>query len=71
MHEIDRRLFEHAGADRRLDSRPVARLDDDRVDAGEMQHLAQQKAGRPGADDSNLRALRHDRLPLHFMTGML
>jgi len=47
-------LFEHAGADAAEHVVGTALLDDDGVEAGGVQQLAEQQAGRAGADDGNL-----------------
>ena len=52
-------LFEHAGADPRLDVLPAARLEDDRVDAMAVHQLPEQQAGRTGTDDRHLGSLGH------------
>ena len=52
--QVDRALLQHAGAHAVLDVVAVAALEDDRVDAGEMQQMRQQQARRTGADDAHL-----------------
>jgi len=54
--EIDSALLEHACALPSLDVRAVAVLDDDRVDAGTMEQMAEREPGRSGADDGDLGA---------------
>ena len=56
---VDGSLLQHAGADARLDIGAVARFQDDVVDAGFMQQLAEQQPRGAGADDRDLCAL-HD-----------
>ena len=52
-HEGDRALFEDAGADAAFDIGAVTPLEDHDVDAVLAQHVAQQHAGRPRADDGD------------------
>ncbi len=54
--QVDRALLEHAGADALLDVLAAARLEHDRVDPCELQQAGEREAGRPGADDPDLRA---------------
>jgi hypothetical protein len=54
--EVDGALLEHAGADAALYVVAVASLEDDRLDALEMQELPEHQARRPGSHDSDLRA---------------
>ena len=54
--EIHGAVLEHACALPSLDVRPVAVLDDDRVDAGTMEQVAEREPGRSGADDGDLGA---------------
>ncbi len=56
--EIDRALFEHAGADAAEHVVGALAFEDHRVDPGFFQKPAERQAGRAGADDRNLRA--HD-----------
>src|SRR5262249_47380855 len=55
--QIDRALFEHARAQRRLDFASAARLQNDGRNAGAVQQMRQQKSCRPRADDADLRAV--------------
>src|SRR3954470_6560955 len=55
-HQVDRALLQHAGPDRGLDRRARAALDDDRLDAAQVEHLREQQPRRPGADDADLGA---------------
>jgi hypothetical protein len=52
--QIARPLLDQAGADAALDIVAVAVLDDDGLDALEMQKVREHEAGGPGADDPNL-----------------
>ncbi|PAV93217.1 hypothetical protein WR25_22854 [Diploscapter pachys] len=52
--QLDRALFEHAGTDAPQHIVRGLALDDQRIDAGVVQQLAEQQAGRAGADDCNL-----------------
>ena len=61
VEEIDRALFEHAGADAAFAIRAAARLDDDRFDAVPREQMRQQKPGRAGAHDPDLRPQRFRR----------
>jgi hypothetical protein len=54
--EIDRPLFEHAGAHAFNDVLAAAVFDDDRIDAVEVKKMAEHQARRPGADDTYLSA---------------
>ncbi len=54
--EIRRPLLEHAGADARLDVLAAAALDQDGIDAFEVQELGEREAGRSRADDRDLRS---------------
>ena len=62
-HEVDGALFEHTGADGRLDGGAGAVFDDDAVDAFEVEEVGEHEAGRTGADDANL-GLRPFNVPL-------
>ena len=55
---FDGDLFEHAGPDPALHMSAAARLENDRIDALQMQKSRQQEPGWPGADDADLCA-RH------------
>ena len=62
FEQADRALFQHAGADPRQHVVAVLALENDVVDAVAMQQLAEQQAGRAGADDRDLcpqRCSRH------------
>jgi hypothetical protein len=56
VQQVDRSLLEHAGADPALHVLPAAALQDDRLDALQMQQLREQEARRSGPHDANLRA---------------
>ena len=58
-HQVDGRLLEHPGPDGGLDGLAAAALDNDRVDAPQMEHVREQEPGRPGSDDPDLCAHRH------------
>jgi hypothetical protein len=53
--QIDRSLLEHAGADAVLAVLAVARLEDDALDAGDLEQARKRQPGRAGADDADLR----------------
>ena len=55
LEQVHGALLENAGSDPALDVLAAARLEDDRVDSAEVQEVRQHKAGRPGADDPDLR----------------
>ena len=57
--QIDRALLEHAGAHALDDVVPAAVLEDDRVDALEVQQVAEHQPGGAGADDADLCAGGH------------
>ena len=57
-HQIDRALLEHAGSHPLDHIIAAAIFNDDRVDALQMKHLAQQQSGGPRADDADLCAHR-------------
>ena len=48
-------MLQHACAHAVLDVIAAARLDDDGLDALEMEQMRKQQPGRPGADDADLR----------------
>jgi hypothetical protein len=52
--ELDRPVLEHAGADPLLDVLATTVLEDHGGDPRKMKQVAEQEAGRPGADDSDL-----------------
>ncbi len=54
LQQVHGDLFEHAGTDAAEHVVGTALFDDDGVDAGCVQQLAEQQAGRAGADDGNL-----------------
>ena len=56
VHQVDRALLEHAGADAAQHVVAAALLDHHGVDAGLVQQLPEQQAGRAGADDGDLGA---------------
>ena len=56
VEQVDRALLEHAGANARANVLGAALLDHDGIDAGAVQLLPEQQAGRAGADDRNLGA---------------
>ena len=56
IEEVARPLLEQAGADAALDIVAAAVLQDDGFDAREVQEMRQHQPGRPGPDDSDLRA---------------
>ena len=56
VEQIDRALFEHAGANARQHIGAILAFDDDRIDTCGMQQLPEQQSCRSGADDRNLRA---------------
>jgi hypothetical protein len=53
--QVDRVLLEHCRAHTLLDVVAVASLEDDRFDAVALQAQREGEAGRPGADDGDLR----------------
>ncbi len=57
LEELDRRMLEHARAHAMLDVVAAAVLDDDRVNALEMQQMREQEPRGPRADDADLRAV--------------
>ena len=69
VHQIDRALLEHAGAHALDHVVPAAVLDDDRIDAVQVQQVAEHQPGGSGADDADLCAYGlHDRIPRDIMT---
>jgi hypothetical protein len=65
-------LFEDARADALDDMLLAADFDDDRVDAGQVQQVAEQEPGRAGADDADGHAcVRHEmtRADYHTRVG--
>src|SRR5690606_32807916 len=61
IEDLDGALLEDPGTDRRLDILATAAVDDDGVDAGDVEQMGQQQAGRAGADDGDAGAGRgHD-----------
>ena len=54
--EVDDRLLDHPGADARLDVLAAAVFEDHRLDALELEEVAEREPGRAGADDAHLRA---------------
>jgi hypothetical protein len=54
VHQVDRALFQHAGADGGLNILAAANLQYDRRDALQVQHLRQQQARGSGSDDGDL-----------------
>src|SRR4051794_17017088 len=57
VEEVDRALLEDAGADARFDVVAATVLEDDSVDARDVQQLPEREPGRAGADDRDLRPL--------------
>ena len=55
-HQVHRPLLEHARAHALDHVLPAAVLEDDGVDALEMQQMPEHQAGGPGADDAHLGA---------------
>ena len=53
--QLDRALLEHACADAVLDVLAAAGLEDDALDAGDLEQPRERQPGRPRADDSDLR----------------
>ena len=60
-HQVDGALLEHAGAHALDDVLLAAILEDDRIDAAQVQQMAEHQSGRSGADDADLGAREHDR----------
>ena len=60
FEELHGTMFEHAGAHAMLDVVAASCLDDDRLDALEMQQMREQQSCRSGTDDAHLRAHHHD-----------
>ncbi len=60
-HEVNGGLLEHAGAHALDDVLLAAILEDDRIDAAQMQQLPEHQAGGSGADDADLGARAHVR----------
>src|SRR5262249_55409501 len=58
LEQGHRALLKHTGTDAALDIGAVTCFQDDAVDAVDLQEARQQQAGRPGADDADLRARR-------------
>ncbi len=57
VQQVDRALLEDAGADPLLDVLAAPVLEDDRVDALEVQQMREHQPGGTGADDPDLGAL--------------
>jgi len=57
--QLDCAILEYAGSDARQDVCLALALDDDAVNAVEMEHVRQQQTRRPAAYNSDLRSL-HD-----------
>jgi hypothetical protein len=55
MHQLRHPVFENTGAHGFLDVGTAARIDNDRLDPGPMQQMGEEKTGRPGADNPDLR----------------
>jgi hypothetical protein len=55
--QVDRPLLEHAGADSLLDVLAAPVLEDDGIDALEVQEVRQHESGGTGTDDPDLRLL--------------
>ena len=58
--QVDGSLLEHARPDALLDVLAAARLEDDGVDALQVQQVRKRQTRRPGADDRYLRAHRRE-----------
>ena len=56
IEQVDAALLEHAGTHPLLDVFATARLEDDRLDAFQMEKMHEQQSGGPGPDDTHLRA---------------
>ena len=54
--QVDDALLDHARTNASLDVLATAVFEDHRVDALEVQEMAEHEPGRPGADDAYLRA---------------
>ena len=54
VEDVHRALFEHAGANGRLDVLPGTTLQDDRFDTLQMKQVGKQQACRAGADNRDL-----------------
>ena len=59
VDQRDGALLQHAGADAAEHMLAAVALEDDGVDAGLVQQLAEQQAGGAGPDDRHLRPLSH------------
>jgi hypothetical protein len=57
--ELRRTLLEDPGADPALDVLPAPVLEDHGVDAGPVEEVGEQEAGRSGTHDPDLAALGH------------
>src|SRR5580698_6260921 len=62
--QVDRSLFQHAGANAFDDVLAAAALHDDGVDSFQVQQMAQQQAGRSGAHEAHLRPQFHMRFTI-------
>jgi hypothetical protein len=58
VEEVDRRLLENPRPDPPLDVVAAAQLEDDRLDAGQVQEVREHQPRRAGADDADLRPHR-------------
>ena len=54
VEQVDRNLFQHAGADAAQHVVRRVRFEDDGVDVGLVQQLAEDQSGGAGADDGDL-----------------
>src|SRR5262245_3657927 len=54
VHQVHRRLLEHARAHAVLDVLSVARLEDHGLDPAQLEHTPEHQSGRPTADDRDL-----------------
>src|SRR5207237_10554462 len=52
--QVHRALFEHAGADRRLDLGPASRFEDDRFDPPQVEQVREQQTRGARPDDADL-----------------
>ena len=66
MQQIDGALLEHARPHPIDHVLAAAVLDDDRIDAVQMQQLAEQQPGRTRADDADLGLVRRGLNLFHF-----
>ena len=62
VEQVDGGLLQHAGADAAEHVVAGLALEDHRVDAGLVQQLSEQQAGRAGANDDDVGKSRADRM---------